>query len=61
MDFHGLPVDVPVEFGETPAAALRAALPLASGALGQAVADALVAAGANFVVHYAQTVSQAVS
>ncbi len=57
LDFNGLPVDAPAEFGEVPPAALRAALPLGSSEFGQAVADDLVAAGADFLVHYASAAS----
>ncbi len=52
LDFFGVAIDAPVEFGETPRSAIEAALPLASAELGAAVADELVAVGAKFVEHF---------
>jgi creatinine amidohydrolase len=53
LDFFGVTIDAPVEFGEVPRGAIEAALPLASAALGAAVADELVAVGAKFVAYFA--------
>lgn len=53
LDFLGLPIDAPVEFDQVPRDAIRTAWPLASGELGEAVADALVEMATKFVVHYA--------
>ena len=52
LDFHGLAVEAPVEFGETGAPAMEAAWQERSAALGAEVAEALVTAGADFVVHF---------
>jgi creatinine amidohydrolase len=54
VDFQGLPVDVPSQFHQVPEDAIRAAAPLASAALGETVAAALVSAAADFVVHFAK-------
>jgi creatinine amidohydrolase len=53
LDFFGVAIDAPVEFGEAPRSAIEAALPLASAALGAAVADELVAVAAKFVEQFA--------
>jgi creatinine amidohydrolase len=53
LDFEGAEIDAPAEFDAVPRAAVTAAWPEASAALGQEVADALVALGARFVVHVA--------
>jgi creatinine amidohydrolase len=53
IDFAGFAVDVPAQFHQVPDAAIRAAAPLVSAALGQAVADELVAYGAAFLAHFA--------
>lgn len=53
LDFQGYQVDVPVEFADVPDDAIRASAPVASAALGAAVADELVAYGAAFIAHYA--------
>jgi creatinine amidohydrolase len=52
LDFQGLAVEAPTEFGETPGAAIGAAWQARSAALGEEVAEALVAAGAGFVAHF---------
>jgi creatinine amidohydrolase len=57
VQFQGAPVGVPVGFEAVPRDASRAALPQASAALGQAVADELVALAADFVVHVANDAS----
>jgi len=53
VDFEGVPVDVPAEFSEVPKEAMAAALPLASAALGQVVAERLVEVAVRFVRHFA--------
>ncbi|MDE8347976.1 MAG: creatininase family protein [Acidocella sp.] len=57
VNFAGLPVDVPSQFHQAPDDAICAAAPLASAALGEAVAAELVAAAASFVVHFAKVTS----
>ncbi len=52
LDFQGLAGEAPVEFGETPKDAIATAWREGSVALGQDVAEALVAAGADFVGHF---------
>jgi creatinine amidohydrolase len=52
LDFHGLAVDAPVEFGETAGEAIGAAWCERSSVLGEEIAEALVSAGADFVVHF---------
>ncbi len=52
LDFRGLAVEAPIEFGETPGAAIATAWQERSAALGNDVAEALVTAGADFVVHF---------
>ena len=51
LDFEGVEIDAPAEFDAVPRPAVTAAWPEASAALGQAVADELVALGARFVAH----------
>ncbi len=51
LDFEGMEIDAPAEFDAVPRPAAAAAWPEASAALGQAVADELVALGARFVAH----------
>ncbi|MDE1896698.1 MAG: creatininase family protein [Rhodospirillales bacterium] len=53
LDFEGLTVEAPVEFGEVPKPAIEAAWAEGSAALGAAVADELVEAAARFVAHAA--------
>jgi creatinine amidohydrolase len=52
VDFEGVPVDVPAEFGDVPNEAIRQAAPLADAALGARVAAQLVETGARFVRHF---------
>ena len=52
LDFQGLAVEAPIEFGETPGAAIATAWQERSAALGDEIAAALVAAGAEFVAHF---------
>lgn len=52
LDFHGLTVEAPIEFGETGREAIGAAWRERSEALGEEVAASLVAEGAKFVVHF---------
>ncbi|MDR3520315.1 MAG: creatininase family protein [Acidocella sp.] len=54
VDFAGVPVDVPSQFHQVPDDAIRTAAPLASAALGAAVAAELVEVAASFVVHFAK-------
>jgi creatinine amidohydrolase len=51
LDFEGVEIDAPAEFDAVPRPAVAAAWPGASAALGQAVADELVAVAARFVAH----------
>jgi len=51
-------IDVPVEFDLVPRLASDAAVPLASAALGQAVADALVDEAARFVNYFSRVSSE---
>jgi creatinine amidohydrolase len=53
LDFEGVDIDAPAQFDAVPRAAVSAAWPEASAALGQEVADELVALGARFVAHVA--------
>ncbi|MGE4480930.1 creatininase family protein [Acidocella sp.] len=53
LDFEGLSVEAPVEFADVPKPAIEAAWAEGSAALGEAVAEDLVAAGARFVAHVA--------
>ncbi len=52
LDFNGLAVEAPVEFGETPQDVIATAWQERNAALGQEVLEALVAMGANFVAHF---------
>jgi creatinine amidohydrolase len=52
LEFHGLTVEAPVEFGETGREAIGAAWRERNAALGEEVAAALVSEGAKFVVHF---------
>ena len=52
VDFEGVPVDVPAEFVDVPKDSVAAAMPLASAALGQVVADRLVEVAVRFVRHF---------
>ena len=54
LDFEGVEIDAPAEFNAVPRPAIETAWPGASAALGQAVADELVALGARFVAHVAK-------
>jgi creatinine amidohydrolase len=54
VTFEGADIDVPAEFDAVPRAAVAAAWPASSAALGQEVADELVALGARFVAHVAK-------
>jgi creatinine amidohydrolase len=56
VDFNGLTIDVPVEFDQVPRGATAAAWPLASAELGAQTAEALISAGAQFVVHFGKCV-----
>jgi creatinine amidohydrolase len=51
LDFEGADIDAPAEFDAVPRTAVNTAWPAASAALGQEIADELVALGARFVVH----------
>ena len=55
--FQDVTIDVPVEFDQVPRAPTAAAAPLASAELGRETAEALVAAGARFVVHFDKVAS----
>jgi creatinine amidohydrolase len=57
LAFEGVSIDAPVEFDQVPRAAGETALPLASAALGEAVADGLVETAARFVGHFASAAS----
>jgi creatinine amidohydrolase len=59
LDFEGVEIEAPAEFDAVPRAAVTAAWPSASAALGQEVADELVALGARFVAHVASVASAA--
>lgn len=52
LDFHGLAVEAPVEFGEVGDDAITTAWQARSAAQGGELAEALVAAGADFVRHF---------
>jgi creatinine amidohydrolase len=52
LDFHGLTIEAPVEFGETAGDAIATSWHARDAALGEEVAEALVAAGADFVAHF---------
>ena len=52
LDFRGLAVEAPIEFGETPGAAIATAWQERSTALGDDVAATLVEAAADFVAHF---------
>lgn len=51
LDFHGLPVDAPVEFDVVPKDAVAAAFEYASAEVGGAVVEALVGVAVRFVTH----------
>ncbi|HTQ71354.1 MAG TPA: creatininase family protein [Acidocella sp.] len=53
LDFEGLTVEAPLEFGAVPKPAIEASWAQGSAALGEGVAEDLVAAGARFVAHIA--------
>jgi creatinine amidohydrolase len=53
LDFEGLTIEAPLEFNAVPKPAIEAAWAEGSAALGEAVAEDLVAAGARFVTHFA--------
>jgi creatinine amidohydrolase len=53
LEFEGLTVEAPLEFDDVPKPAIEAAWEAGSAALGEAVAEDLVAAGARFVAHIA--------
>ena len=57
LDFEGVEIDAPAEFDAVPRAAVAAAWPEASAALGQEVADELVALGSRFVAYIASAAS----
>ncbi len=52
VDFHGVAVEAPIEFGEVGAPAIAASGPAGSAALGAEVAELLVAVGADFIEHF---------
>jgi creatinine amidohydrolase len=52
VEFEGVAVDVPAEFGDVPNEAIRQAAPMADEGLGARVADALVDKAARFVGHF---------
>ncbi len=52
LDFQGLTVEAPVEFGEAPKEAIGLAWQERDVALGGEIAEALVCAGAEFVKHF---------
>lgn len=52
LDFHGLAVEAPTEFGEAPHDVINTAWHERNAALGAEVAEALVSAGADFVAHF---------
>lgn len=52
LDFHGVTIEAPVEFGETADDVIATAWHERSSELGEEVAEALVSAGAEFVAHF---------
>jgi creatinine amidohydrolase len=52
LDFQGLAVEAPVEFDETASTAIAEAWRERSAVLGEKMAEALVSAGADFVLHF---------
>jgi creatinine amidohydrolase len=52
LNFQGLTIDAPVEFGETGSDAIAMAWQARDAVLGEAIAEALVAAAAEFVAHF---------
>jgi len=52
VDFQGLTVEAPVEFGETGGEAIATAWREQSAALGDDVTESLVTAGADFILHF---------
>jgi len=53
IEFDGVPIDVPAEFGELSHSIIEHAKPLATRALGEAVAKEFTNLAAGFIVHYA--------
>jgi creatinine amidohydrolase len=53
IEFAGVPIEVPVEFGELSHRIIEDAKPLATPALGEAVASELTNLATGFIVHYA--------
>lgn len=58
LDFEGVEIDAPAEFDAVPRPAVAAAWPGASAALGQEVADELVAVAARFIAHLERSSSR---
>jgi creatinine amidohydrolase len=52
LDFRGLPIEAPVEFAEMADDAISTAWASRNEAMGKEVADALVSAAAEFVLHF---------
>jgi creatinine amidohydrolase len=59
IEFDGVPIEVPVEFADLPQAVIEDARPLATSALGEAVANEFINLAANFIVHYASITTKA--
>jgi creatinine amidohydrolase len=59
VDFEGVPVDVPAEFGDVPNEAIRQAAPLADAGLGARVTAQVVEIAARFAGHFAEKSKQA--
>jgi creatinine amidohydrolase len=52
LDFRGLTIEAPVEFGEIAGDAIATSWQKRDAALGEEIAEALVSAGAGFVAHF---------
>lgn len=57
LDFEGITLEAPVEFGQVPRPAIATAWPAANAALGAEIAGALVQVAARFLAHYVQALS----
>jgi creatinine amidohydrolase len=53
IEFDGVPIEVPIEFGELSHSIIEEAKPLATPVLGEAVANEFTNLAAGFIVHYA--------
>jgi creatinine amidohydrolase len=61
VDFHGLTIEVPVEFNQVPRGAMASAWPQSSTELGEQVAESLIDAAAQFVVYFGKLPRRAAS